>query len=78
MAPTFLVSGDGHGFMNRYHTLMLKEIHKLPKLVLIVFQEMFQSWASVMVCGLTQGRQTGGGGVGGSQPPLNFFFLGGG
>ena len=24
----------GHGLMNRYRTLMLKEIHKLPKLVM--------------------------------------------
>ena len=47
--PTFLVSGDiqakildkglkdvfdGHGLMNRYRTLTLKEINKLPKLVL--------------------------------------------
>ena len=48
MAPTFLVIGDiqakildnglkiifdGHGFMNRCCTLLLKEIHKLPKFV---------------------------------------------
>ena len=39
MAPTFLISGDGHGFMNRYHTLTIKEIHKLPKLVMIVFKK---------------------------------------
>ena len=39
MAPTFLVSGDGHGFMNRYRTLTLKEIHNLPKLVMIVFKK---------------------------------------
>ena len=38
MAPTFLISGDGHGFMNRY-TLTIKEIHKLPKLVMIVFKK---------------------------------------
>ena len=49
MAPTFLVSGDGHGFMNRYRTLALKEIHKLPKFVMIVHvQEMFESWACVV------------------------------
>ena len=54
MAPTFLVSGDGHGFMNRYRTLMLKEIHKLPKLVMIVHvQEMCQTWACV-VCDICQ------------------------
>ena len=39
MAPTFLVSSDGHGFMNRYHTLTLKEIHKLPTLVMTVFKK---------------------------------------
>ena len=39
MAPTFLVSCDGHDFMNRFRTLTLKEIHKLPKLVMIVFKK---------------------------------------
>ena len=49
MAPTFLVSGDGHDVMNCYHTLMLKEIHKLPKLVMIVFKKC----AKLGMCGVT-------------------------
>ena len=54
MAPTVLVSGDGHGFMNRYRTLTLKEIHKLPKLVLIVFKKCAKaghvSWCDICQC----------------------------
>ena len=51
MVPTFLVSGDRHGFMNRYRTLTLKEIHKLPKLVLIVFKKCAKP-VMVTVCGV--------------------------
>ena len=53
MAPTFLVSGDGHGFMNRYHTLTLKEIHKLPKSVMIVFKKCAKAghvWCDICQC----------------------------
>ena len=49
MAPTFLVSGDGHGFMNRYRTLTLKEIHKLPKLVMICSRNV----PKLGMCGVT-------------------------
>ena len=53
MAPTFLGNGDGHGFMNCYRTLTLKEIHKLPKLVMIVFKKCAKAghvWCDICQC----------------------------
>ena len=53
MEPKYLVSGDGHSFMNRYRTLTLKEIHKLPKLVMIVFKKCAKAmhvWCDLSQC----------------------------
>ena len=50
MAPTFLVSGDGHGFMN--HT-DAKGNPQTAKVSNDCVQEMCQSWACVMKCGVT-------------------------
>ena len=51
MAPTFLVSGDGHGFMNCYLSYTVaKGNPQTAKVSNDCVQEMCQSWACVMVC----------------------------